>query len=201
MNEYDLIANHFADTLQSVAEQVDSLAPAIEATGSLMAETLLRDGKLILCGLGPDAAAAQLLATYLISRFELERPALPAINLAQGSSTTTGVIGASGANDLFSRQIKALGRPEDTLVCIASQQSHTALLRAIQTAHEIDMNVVILCNHELSDLSSLMSGNDASITIYGDRVSTIFELQVMCIHRLIELIEHSLFFNSMDENL
>jgi len=69
MNEYDLIANHFADTLQSVAEQVDSLAPAIEATGSLMAETLLRDGKLILCGLGPDAAAAQLLATYLISRF------------------------------------------------------------------------------------------------------------------------------------
>lgn len=200
MTQYDLIANHFADTLQSVAEQVDSLAPSIETTGALMAETLLRDGKLILCGLGPDAAAAQLLATYLVSRFELERPALPAVNLVQGSSTTTGVIGANGVNDLFSRQIKALGRPEDTLVCFASQQSHTALLRAIQTAHDIDMSVVILCNHAHTDLISLISDTDASITIHGERSSTVFELQVMCIHRLIELIEHTLFFNSMDEN-
>jgi len=201
MNPYDLISSHFADTLQSVAEQVDSLAPSIEAAAALLANTLLNDGKIILCGLGPDAAAAQLLATYLISRFELERPALPAINLAQGSSTTTAVIGVSGTNDLFARQIKALGRSGDVLVCIGSQQAHTALLRAIQTAHEIDMDVVILCNQELSDLSSLISGEDVSVAIHGARASTVFELQIMCIHRLIELIEQSLFFNNMEEPL
>ncbi len=200
MNPYDLIAKHFADTLQGVAEQVDTLAPALEAAGALLAQALLQDGKIILCGLGPDAAAAQLLGTYLINRFELDRPALPAINLAQGSSTTTGVIGASGSNDLFARQIKALGRPEDVLVCIGSHQSHTALLRAIQTAHDSDMTVVILCNQELNDLSSLISGNDVSIAIQGSRPSLVLELQIMCIHRLVELVEQSLFFNNMEEH-
>jgi phosphoheptose isomerase len=102
---------------------------------------------------------------------------------------------------LFARQIKALGRSGDVLVCIGSQQAHTALLRAIQTAHEIDMGVVILCNQELSDLCSLISGEDVSVAIHGARASTVFELQIMCIHRLIELIEQSLFFNNMEEPL
>jgi D-sedoheptulose 7-phosphate isomerase len=196
MTHYDLIANRFADTLQAVAEQVDVLAPTIERAASLLSETLLQEGKLILCGLGPDAAAAQLMASYLISRFDLERPALPALNLAQGSSITTSVIGLSGSIDLFSRQIKALGRNEDLLICIANQNSHPALLRAIQTAHDQGIPVVAITNGQLDDIDSLLTPGDVNISINAERNSTVMELQIMCIHRLLELLEESLFFTN-----
>ena len=196
MTRYDFIANRFSDSIQAIAEHVDTLAPEIDQAANLLSQSLLSDGKVLICGLGADAATAELFTSYFINRFELERPALPAINLAQGVSTTSSLVAGGAAADYFSRQIKALGRREDTLVCLAHDINHPAILKAVRAAHEQELSVLILASARLTDLLSLLIPTDVSIIISSERASIVYELEIMCIHRLLELVDQALFFNT-----
>ena len=96
------------------------LAPAIARAGSLMTECLFADGKILACGNGGSASDAQHFSAELVGRFERERPELPAISLATDTSLLTAVANDYAFEQVFAKQVRALGTKGDILLAIST---------------------------------------------------------------------------------
>lgn len=193
MDYYSIIASNFQDTIESIAHSVDNLAGPIERGSELLAQALLEDRKIVCCGAGADSALAQLFANNLLSCFEQERPALPALALGADGGSITAIARSSGINDIYSRQIRALGQPGDVLLIINSASTNVALLRATQAARERNMGLVALSNSGDHELGTLIGSEDVEIGVDANRQARIIELHAMILNSLCELIEHRLF--------
>jgi D-sedoheptulose 7-phosphate isomerase len=193
MDYYRIIADNFQGTIETIAMSVDNLAESIEHGGQAMAGSLLQDGKIIACGNGVDAALAQLFACNLLNRLEEDRPALPALTLVTESASITAIAQASGINDIFSRQLRALGEAGDILLCINSSSGADNLAQAIRAAHERNMMVVMMSNDGDNELGQLLESEDVEIKVPATRQARIAELHTMVINNLCELIDYSLF--------
>jgi phosphoheptose isomerase len=199
MDYYQIIADNFQSTIETIAMSVDSLAEMIEQSSHLMARALLADRKIIACGNGVDAALAQLFACNLINRFEEDRPALPALTLGAESACVTAIAQSSSINDIFSRQLRALGQAEDILLCINSSRGAGNLLRAVQTAQDRNMGVILLSNSRDGELGALIRPEDVQLQVHATRQPRIVEIHTMVIHSFCELIDQSLFGNYNQE--
>ena len=192
MDYYQLIASNFQATIEVLAMSVDDLAEPIAQGSQLMSEALLADRKILCCGNGADAALAQLLACSLLDQYERERPALPALSLAADSASVTAIGDSLGIEEIFSRQVRALGQPGDILVCINSNPSTPRnLQQAFGAAAEREMQTLVISAGEPADTA----GNPDMVTIgagTGTRHRTI-EIQTMIIHCLCELLDQHLF--------
>lgn len=193
MDHYLLLSENFQNTIETIALSVDMLATPVSEASTVLVNTLLSDGKIISCGNGVDGALAQLFACNLLNRFEHDRPALPALALSSDGASLLGIAHGGGLNDTFSRQVRALGQPGDTLLCISSGGDTTNLLRAIQAAHERDMAVVALLHADDAELGSLLHPEDIQIPIDHPRRARVVEMHTMVLHCLCQLIDHSLF--------
>lgn len=193
MDYYQIIANNFQATIETIALSVDDLAEAIELGSQLMTAALLADRKIIVCGNGMDAALAQLFACNLLDRFEADRPALPALTLGTDLVSVTAIAQSGSFNDIFSRQLRALGQAGDVLVCINSGAGATNLLRAVQAAQDRDMGIIVMSNSQDTSLGALIRPQDVELRVNTRRRSRIAELHTMAIHNFCELIDHSLF--------
>ncbi len=194
-DDYQLIAANFQQVISTVAMAVDDLAGPIQQAAGLMTATLLAEGKIMACGNGADASLSQLLTGTLLGCLEQDRPALGAMALAGDSSSITGIASQQGFNDIYARQVRALGQPGDTLVCISSGTVPGSVLRAAQAAHDRNMVVVALSNTADLALAELLRGDDVAINCSADRRPRVTELHTMVIHLLCELIDHRLFGN------
>lgn len=193
MDHYTLISENFQATIETIALSVDTLAEPIELGSQLMVRALLEDHKILACGNGVDGALAQLFASNLMSRFEHERPALPALALNSDGAGLTAIAHSGGINDIYSRQLRALGQPGDVLLCINSAGPTVNILKAIQAAHERNMAVIALSNSADEELATLLQTGDVELRVNNARAPRIVELHTMSIHCLCALIEHSLF--------
>jgi D-sedoheptulose 7-phosphate isomerase len=195
MDYYQIITDNFQRTIETMAMSADSLAEAIEQGSRLMAKALLADRKIIACGNGVDAALAQLFTCNLLNRFEEDRPALPAITLGADAAYVTAIAQSSSINDIFSRQLRALGQAGDILLCINSSRGTGNLLRAIQTAQDRSMGIILLSNSRDGELDALIRPEDVQLQVPATRQALIVEIHTMVIHNFCELIDHSLFGN------
>lgn len=193
MDYYDIIAENFQSTIEIIAMSVDSLAERIGRGSELMVQALLEDHKIIACGNGVDGALAQLFACNLISRFEHDRPPLPALALNSDGAGLTAIADSSGLNDIYSRQLRALGQAGDVLLCVSSAGQANNLLRAVQAAHDRNMTVVTLTSGTDGEFGTLLQPDDVEIRIDSQRRPRVVELHTMTIHCLCQLIEHSIF--------
>jgi D-sedoheptulose 7-phosphate isomerase len=193
MDYYDIIAGNFQAAIETIALSVDDLAAPIEGASQVMTQALLEDHKIIACGHGSDGAVAQLFATNLLNRFENDRPALPALALGGDGTGITAIARASGLDDIFSRQVRALGQPGDVLLCINSGSTADSLLRTVQAGHERNMAIVALSNGSDSRLTPLIRPQDIEIRVDAARQPRVVELHTMVVHCLCELLDHSLF--------
>jgi phosphoheptose isomerase len=193
MDYYATIAGHFQSTIETIALSADDLAGPIESASQMMTRALLEDHKIIVCGNGADAALAHLFTCNLLSRFEHDRPALPALALTGDGATLTAIGNTAGANDIFSRQLRALGQAGDVLLCISSAGADSSLLRAVQAAHERNMEVIALSNSGGTQLGTLIRSEDVDIRVDSERRPQIVEMHAVVINCLCELLDLSLF--------
>ena len=142
---------------------------------------------------------AQLFASNLLDRFEADRPALPALTLGGDNASITAIAQSSSINDIFSRQLRALGQDGDILLCINSSESAGNLLRAIQAAHERNMGVIVMSNTGEGELGTLIRDEDVELQVRATRRARVVEIHTMAIHSFCELIDHSLFGNYPQE--
>lgn len=193
MDYYQHISRNFQSTIETVALSVDGLAEPLGIASELMVGALLQDRKIIACGNGADGALAQLFTCNLLSTFEHDRPALPAVALNCGGAGLTAIAETGGLDEIYARQLRALGQAGDVLLCICSAGEASNLLRAVEASHERNMAVVVLSSAQSGGFGPLLQRGDVEVRIDSLRRPRVVELHTMTIHCLCELIEHSLF--------
>ena len=187
------ITEHFAESLAVKNAAMETLVPAIEQAGLAMTECL-RDGhKILSCGNGGSAADAQHFSSELLNRFEMERPPLPAIALTTDSSTLTSIANDYSYDDIYAKQIKALGETGDVLLAISTTGNSANILRAIDAAQDRGMAVIALTGHEGGEMAAALVDADTEIRVPSDRTARIQEVHLLVIHCLCDVIDRSLF--------
>jgi len=193
MDYYQRIADIFQQTIEVIAMSVDNLALPIEQASQLMTDALLQDCKIVACGNGADSAISQLFVSNLLSCVEHDRPALPAMSLGLDGASLTGIATSNSLEDVFARQIHALGKEGDILLCVSSASAQPNLINAVQAAHDRNMSVVSLSDSSDKHLRAALTDADIELAITADRQPRIIELHAMAIQCLCELIELRLF--------
>jgi len=183
----------FQHSIEAKMHAGEILIPDIVEASQYIVQCLLEEGKLLVCGNGTSAALAQSLTNNLINRFERERPSLPAITLGCDLTNITSIAHESSFNEVFAKEIRALGNSGDMLIIITSNGNTSNLLQAIQAAHERNMNVITLSGQDGGDLSSLLSVNDMELLVPTDSRARIHEIHLLIIFTICDLIDEQLF--------
>ena len=192
----ELILRAFNDSIEARATCAELLAPSIVATSELMSSVLIRDSRILVCGVGSSCIPAQLFTTLLLSQSGRERPALPVILLDSHVSTLTAIEISYGAAEIYARQIQTLGRPQDLLLLYSPLGRHPALLHAVQAAHERNMHVVCLNGGDGGELSHLLGDDDVEVCIPATADHLVLDLHMLITQILCSLIEEHIFGES-----
>jgi D-sedoheptulose 7-phosphate isomerase len=193
MDAESRVNNHFAESIVAKQAAADLLPPMIANAGLLMGQSLQGDGKILSCGNGGSAGDAQHFSSELLNRFERERPGLPAVALTTDSSTLTSIANDYAYEDIFSKQVRALGRSGDVLLAISTSGNSENVNRAVAAAHERSMQVVALSGRDGGQMAQLLSAGDVEIRVPTERTARIQEVHLVIIHCLCDLIDESLF--------
>lgn len=183
----------FTDSIETKTRAMDVLGPSIQQASQLMVSSLLSERKILTCGNGGSAGDAQHFSSELLNRFERERPSLPAIALTTDSSTITSIANDYSYDEVFSKQIRALGQPGDVLLAISTSGNSGNVLQAIQAAHDRDMLVVALTGRDGGGMASLLLPEDVEIRVPARSTARIQEVHLLAIHCLCDLIDRQLF--------
>lgn len=127
-----LLANEML--IQNIAEATDVIVAAVK-----------RGNRAIFAGNGGSAADAQHLAAEFVSRFEFDRPGLPALSLSTDTSMITAIGNDYGYEHLFLRQLQAQARPGDVFVGITTSGKSPNVLRAFEACKDLQVTSIALC--------------------------------------------------------
>ncbi len=186
------IAQQFNDSIQTKQQALDAVAPAIAHAAEAMTRALLAERKILACGNGGSAADAQHFSSELLNRFEMERPGLPALALTTDSSTLTSIANDYRFEEVFAKQVRALGQPGDVLLAISTSGNSANVVQATHAAHDRDMRVVALTGREGGELADLLINQDVEIRVPALSTARIQEVHILIIHCLCDLIDQQL---------
>jgi D-sedoheptulose 7-phosphate isomerase len=192
MDPASIVRAHFSESIATKQAAVDPLSQSVPAAGRLMTDALLDDGKILSCGNGGSAGDAQHFSSELLNRFEMERPGLPAVALTTDTSTLTSIANDYSYDDIFAKQIRALGRQNDVLLAISTSGNSENVCRAIVAAHERAMHVVALTGRDGGRMAALLRDDDVEIRVPASRTARIQEVHLLVIHCLCDLIDRTL---------
>lgn len=183
----------FHESIEATMHTGEQLAPNIVQASEAIVEALLNGNKILTCGNGISAAQAQILTSSLVHRFEQERPSLPAFTLGTDLTMQTAIANDSGLNDIYAKQLRALGQEGDILVLMTSTGNAGSLLQAISAAHDRDMRVVALTGGDGGDAAALLDHRDIELRAALDSTIRIQEVHLLTIFCLCDLIDQHLF--------
>ncbi len=177
------------DEHMEVFRRLPTLAPVIQETGRLVAATLSGGGKLMLCGNGGSAADSQHLAAELAGRFVKDRSPLAAVALSTDTSALTCIANDYGFDEVFSRQVMALGRKGDCLLAISTSGNSRNVLRAAEVARAAGIPVIGLLGRDGGALRALC---DTAIVVPSATTARIQEAHIFIGHTLCAMVEEAL---------
>lgn len=183
------IQEHFAESIAVKQASAEQIVQSIAKAGQLMSQSLLDDGKILSCGNGGSAGDAQHFSAELLNRFEMERPGLPGMALTTDSSTITAIANDYSYEEIFAKQVRALGRKNDILLAISTSGNSENVSRAIVAAHEREMQVVALSGRDGGRMADLLEDGDIEIRVPATRTARIQEVHLVVLHCLCDLID------------
>ncbi|MFA5983532.1 MAG: SIS domain-containing protein [Methylococcaceae bacterium] len=189
MSLQDRIINHFTDNIQTQQQAMASLLEVIEFSSQRLVAALLNDQKILVCGSGSSALNAQHFSSALLNPFERERPALPALML----STDLALLGNTALDDIFAKQIRALGNNGDLLMIFSNGDKTANISKATKAAHDKDMAIIALTGDNGRAISPLLNESDIEIRVPSLFNKRIEETHLLIIHCLVDLVDHQIF--------
>jgi D-sedoheptulose 7-phosphate isomerase len=183
------IQNQFADSIAAKQAALAAMTGPLEAAIRAMTASLNADGKVMACGNGGSAADSQHFAAELLNRFEKERPPLAAIALTTDTSTLTSIANDYRYEDVFAKQVQALGRKGDILLAISTSGNSPNVIEAIHVAHAKGVRVVALTGKGGGKMTALLQPDDIHLCVPADRTARIQEVHLICIHCLCDGID------------
>lgn len=193
MDVIQRIKEHFTESIQTKINAADTLATPIAQASKIMSDALLDGHKILSCGNGGSASDAIHFSGELLNRLEIERPSLPAIALVADISTITAIGNDYDYNDIFSKQIHALGQAGDILLALTTSGNSKNILNAVEAAHERQMNVIALTGKDGGIIQSLLKEHDVEIRVPATRTMRIQETHILILHTLCDIIDQQLF--------
>src|SRR5690349_9237967 len=178
------IKQQFDASAQLKLKAHETLAEPIARATEIMVKALLANGKILACGNGGSAADAQHFSAELLNRFERERPGLAAIALTTDTSTLTSIANDYEYEQVFSKQVSALGQPGDVLLGISTSGNSKNVTRALAAAHEREMRVVALTGRGGGEISKLLAPEDVHICVPHSQTARIQEVHLLTLHCL-----------------
>jgi D-sedoheptulose 7-phosphate isomerase len=183
------INQHFTDSAHLKLEAMHLLADPLARASECMAQCLMNEGKILSCGNGGSAADAQHFAAELLNRFEMERPPLAAMALSTDTSTLTSIANDYSYNEVFSKQVRALGQSGDLLLAISTSGNSPNVMEAIHVAHDRKMGVIALTGRKGGKMAEVLHPNDVHICVPADRTARIQEVHLLCLHCMCDAID------------
>jgi len=183
------ISRQFEESIAAKRDAVELLAAPMAVAVETMTSCLLGNGKILACGNGGSAADAQHFAAELVNRFEMERPPLAAIALTTDSSTLTSIANDYSYNQVFAKQLQALGQPGDVLLAISTSGNSANVIEAIHAAHDREMRVVALTGRDGGRIAGLLKETDLNLCVPADRTARIQEVHLLVLHCLCDGID------------
>jgi len=189
MDSVARIKQHFTDSANLKLQAVKVLAEPLARASERMVRCLLNEGKILSCGNGGSAADAQHFAAELLNRFEMERPPLSAMALSTDTSTLTSIANDYSYNEVFSKQVRALGKPGDVLLAISTSGNSPNVIEAIHVAHDKQMDVVALTGKQGGKIAALLKPADVHLCVPAERTARIQEVHLLCLHCMCDAID------------
>ena len=193
MNYQDRVKQHFTASIDTKMQAMEALTPFITAAADCMVQSLLKEKKLLSCGNGGSAGDAQHFSAELLNRFERERPPLPCIAITTDTSTLTSIANDYSYDEVFSKQVRALGQAGDVLLAISTSGNSANVIQAIKAAHDREMLVVQLTGKEGGKMRDMLGTDDIEICVPSASTARIQEVHLLVIHCLCDLIDTQLF--------
>jgi len=187
------IKSHIQDNIltqeQLLAGVSDKIAQAVEC----IVHCLQNKHKILSCGNGGSAGDAQHFATELVNRFEREREPLAALALNVDGTLLTAIANDYNYDQIFVKQILALGQPGDVLLAISTSGNSENVLAAIKAAHSKQMQVVALTGHDGGKMPAILAERDICLCAPNARTARVQESHLLMIHCLCDLIDEMLY--------
>ena len=193
MNIENRIARHFQDSVETKQRVTAALIPSIAAASHLMVNSLKMGGKILACGNGGSAGDSQHFAAELVGRFERERAELAAIALTTDSSILTAVANDYSFDEIFSKQVRALGKPGDVLFAISTSGNSKNVVAAVDAAHLKGLRVIAMTGRDGGKIAGLMRSGDVLLNVDSQVTTRIQEVHLLVLHCLCDAIDNLMF--------
>lgn len=180
----------FGDSVHTLKAFIDEQAPQVAAAAQLLAGTFKGGHKVLIFGNGGSAADAQHIAAEFVNRFRIERPPLPALALTTDTSILTAVGNDYGFNQVFVKQIRALGRPGDVAWGISTSGDSPNVVEACKVAQHLGLKVLALTGREGGELAPLA---DLALIVRATETPRIQEVHITVGHVICDLVDQLLF--------
>lgn len=165
-------------------------APEIEKCVKMIVEAFRKNKKVLLAGNGGSASQAQHIAAEFVGRYKMERRALPSIALTTDTSILTAVSNDYSFDNVFSRQIEALGNEGDIFISLSTSGNSKNLVNAVNEARKKKMEIIGLYG---KDGGLLKGTSDIEIIVPSKNTPRIQEAHLMILHIVCELVDEGLF--------
>ncbi|MFT5933841.1 MAG: D-sedoheptulose 7-phosphate isomerase [Hydrogenophaga sp.] len=186
------IQQQFIDSADLKYQCAQTLAPHVEAAVGAVLASVTGGGKVLTCGNGASAAAAQQFAASFIGRYDRDRPELAALSLCADASVLTGITNDFDARSVFSRQVRALGQAGDVLLAISTTGNSPNVLAAVDAAHERDMTVLALTGARGGALAQRLRDTDVQVCVPHDMPARILEVHHLVLHCICDGVDAQL---------
>lgn len=159
-----------------------------------IAAAFLAEHKLLICGNGGSAADAQHMAAEFVNRFQIERPPLPALALTTDTSVITSIGNDYSFEEIFAKQVKALGLKGDVLLAISTSGRSPNVVLAVEAAKRQEIYTVGLLGHDGGILEGMV---DTALIVESTATARVQEAHLLTEHIICHLVDHIIFGDCM----
>jgi phosphoheptose isomerase len=186
-SEQQMIRRGFDDAIAALSASRNTMGRDLVAAADILADCFNRGGKLLVCGNGGSAADAQHLVAELVGRFKKStRQALPALALTADTAVLTAWANDVGFQDVFARQIEALGQAGDVLIAISTSGRSKNVLAALDMANRRHLEIIAMLGGDGGESRALAS---TALVVPSEDTQHIQEVHLVLMHLLCELVE------------
>jgi D-sedoheptulose 7-phosphate isomerase len=191
-----IITKALGESVRAKEEFINEFGAKLILLAQRIALAFTSDRKFVICGNGGSAADAQHIAAEFVNRFELERPPLPALALSTDTSIITSIANDYSSDEIFSKQVKALGMEGDVLMGISTSGNSANVTEAITAGRNIGMYTVGLTGGSGGKLADLV---DMALVVRANATARIQETHILAGHLICRLVDHILFQQGIPE--
>jgi len=186
----DVVLAQFEESLRVKRVFLTEYADAVARAGEMLLASLRAGGKVLIFGNGGSAADAQHIAAEFTGRFVRKRDGLPAIALTTDTSALTAIANDFGYDDVFARQVRALGRKGDVAIAISTSGKSPSVLRAVEACKAIGIRTIGFGGGDGGPMKPLV---DVALVVSASTLSArIQETHITIGHVLCELVDREM---------